>query len=326
MNPRALIAEDEPLLAASLKAALADAWPELDVIAIAPNGLEAARLIETEKPDVAFLDIRMPGMTGLEVAAELADRLDEDAAVPRLVFVTAYDEFALKAFDLAALDYLLKPVSAERLAKTVERVKAALASRESRPAADDLAQLVGKLQGVLGSPPPTGEPLRIIRAAVGNTVRMVPVEEVCYFQAADKYTSVVTKDAELLIRTPLKELLGQLSAARFRQIHRGTIVNLAEVAAATRDESGRLSERAIWPVTLAYYEQKQIIGAWCTMRQDFRNFRIDRVRAALPGSDSFGRRRVVLMKEWQAIWRSRTKITQPLGDWGLCREPCGLRT
>jgi DNA-binding LytR/AlgR family response regulator len=241
--PRALIAEDEPLLAASLQSALAGAWPELEVVAVAPNGNEALRLIEQERPDVAFLDIRMPGMTGLEVAAELADRLEEGGAVPRLVFVTAYDEFALKAFDLAAVDYLLKPVGTERLAKTVERVKASLASRETQPAADDLAQLVSKLQNVIGAPPPAGEPLRIIRAAVGNTVRMVPVEEVCYFQAADKYTSVVTKDAELLIRTPLKELLGQLPPERFRQIHRGTIVNLAEVAAATRDESGRVSLR-----------------------------------------------------------------------------------
>jgi len=113
MNPRALIAEDEPLLAASLKAALESAWPELEVVAIAPNGLEALRLIEAEKPDVAFLDIRMPGLTGLEVAAELADRLDEGSPVPKLVFVTAYDEFAVKAFELAAVDYLLKPVSAE---------------------------------------------------------------------------------------------------------------------------------------------------------------------------------------------------------------------
>lgn len=244
MKVRALIAEDEPLLAAALKAALAVEWPALEVVAIAPNGTEALRLIESERPDVAFLDVRMPGLTGLEVAAELADRLEEGAAVPRLVFVTAYDEFALKAFDLAAVDYLLKPVSPERLAKTVERLKASLAARVTAPAADDLAQLVSKLQSVIGATQvPGGESLRIIRAAVGNTVRMVPVEEVCYFQSADKYTSVVTRESELLIRTPLKELLGQLPPDRFRQIHRGTIVNLAEVAAATRDESGRLSVR-----------------------------------------------------------------------------------
>ena len=244
MNVRALIAEDEPLLAVALRTALAAAWPELEVVALAPNGLDALRLIESERPDVAFLDIRMPGLTGLEVAAELADRLEEGATVPSLVFVTAYDEFALKAFDLAAVDYLLKPVSPERLAKTVERLKASLAARGTAPAADDLARLVGKLQSVIGgAQAPGGEPLRIIRAAVGNTVRMVPVEEVCYFQSADKYTSVVTRDAELLIRTPLKDLVGQLPPERFRQIHRGTIVNLGEVASATRDESGRLSVR-----------------------------------------------------------------------------------
>lgn len=243
MDPRALIAEDEPLLADSLKAALASAWPELDVVAIAPNGLEALRLIEAEKPDVAFLDIRMPGLTGLEVAAELADLLDEGASVPKLVFVTAYDEFAVRAFELAAVDYLLKPVSAQRLAVTVERLKAALMA-SSQPGSDDLGLLVQKLQRVIGAQSPqAGERLTIIRASVGNSVRMVPVEEVCYFQAADKYTSVVTREAEMLIRTPLKELLAQLEPAHFRQIHRGTIVNLAEVAAATRDESGRLSVR-----------------------------------------------------------------------------------
>jgi DNA-binding LytR/AlgR family response regulator len=243
MDPRALIAEDEPLLADSLKAALATAWPELRVAAVAPNGLEALRLIEVEKPEVAFLDIRMPGLTGLEVAAELADLLDEGASVPKLVFVTAYDEFAVKAFELAAVDYLLKPVSAQRLAVTVERLKAALLA-PSPPGNDDLGRLVQKLQKVLGAQSPhAGERLTIIRAAVGNSVRMVPVEEVCYFQAADKYTSVVTREAEMLIRTPLKELLAQLEPARFRQIHRGTIVNLAEVAAATRDDSGRLSVR-----------------------------------------------------------------------------------
>ena len=242
MNPRALIAEDEPLLAASLKAALAAAWPELEVVAVAPNGLEALRLVEAERPDVAFLDIRMPGLNGLEIAAELADRLNEGEPVPQLVFVTAYDEFALKAFELAAVDYLLKPISAERLALTVERLRKALAAAPGP--SNDLASLVQKLQKVVAADTPgNAEPLKIIRAAVGNTVRLVPVEEVCYFQAADKYTSVVTRDAELLIRTPLKELLAQLDPARFKQIHRGTIVNFSEVAAATRDESGRLPVR-----------------------------------------------------------------------------------
>ncbi|MDP1952166.1 MAG: LytTR family DNA-binding domain-containing protein, partial [Betaproteobacteria bacterium] len=228
----------------SLKDALALAWPELQVIALAPNGIEALRLAETEHPEVAFLDIRMPGLSGLEVAAELADKLNEDEPVPRIVFVTAYDEYALKAFELAAVDYLLKPVSAERLAKAVERLKAQLAAPQ-----EDLAQLVSKLQRVIGAgmaDPGAGSgagPLTIIRAAVGNTVRMIPVEEVCYFQSGDKYTSVITRDAEVLIRTPLKELLAQLPQDRFRQIHRSTVVNLAQVAAAVRDDAGRLSLR-----------------------------------------------------------------------------------
>jgi len=265
MNPRALIAEDEPLLAQGLKNALALAWPELQVIAQAPNGIEALRLAESERPDVVFLDIRMPGLTGLEVAAELADRLNEGEPVPRIVFVTAYDEYALKAFELAAVDYLLKPVSAERLAKAVERLKAQLATPK-----EDLAELVFKLQQVIvaapaaaAASPATGlgaGSLKIIRAAVGNTVRMIPVEEVCYFQAADKYTSVVTRDAEVLIRTPLKELLAQLLPDRFRQIHRGTVVNLAEVAAAVRDDAGRFSLRLkqrkeTLPVSRVYAEQ-----------------------------------------------------------------------
>lgn len=243
MKPSAVIAEDEPLLAGSLKTALAFAWPELRIAGVAPNGPEALRLIESEHPEVAFLDIRMPGLTGLEVAAELADRADTGAPVPRLVFITAYDEFALKAFELSAVDYLLKPVDSERLGRTVRRLQSLLASEPPQDA-DDLARLVGRLQQAIGNAAPAGgAPLRIIRAAVGNSVRMVPLAEVCYFQAADKYTSVVTRDAELLIRTPLKDLLAQLPAEQFRQVHRGTIVNLAEVASAQRDEAGRVSLR-----------------------------------------------------------------------------------
>ena len=259
MNPRALIAEDEPLLAEGLKNALAIAWPELQVIGLAPNGIEALRLAAAERPDVAFLDIRMPGLTGLEVASELADKLNEGEPVPRIVFVTAYDEYALKAFELAAVDYLLKPVSAERLAKAVERLKAQLMAPK-----EGLAELVSKLQKVMGAEPVNAgaaeATLKIIRAGVGNTVRMIPLEEVCYFQAADKYTNVVTCDAEVLIRTPLKELLAQLPQDRFRQIHRGTVVNLAAVAAAVRDDAGRLclrlkQRKETLPVSRVFAEQ-----------------------------------------------------------------------
>ncbi len=218
MKPSALIAEDEPLLARSLESALADAWPELEVVAAA-NGLEALAAAERSPPDIAFLDIRMPGLNGLELAAELADRLGE--RVPAIVFVTAHDEYALAAFDHAAVDYVLKPVQAARLARTVERLRERLAARRS---GGHLSALVAQL-----------------RERVGNAVRMIPVEEVCYFQAADKYTSVVTRGGEALIRTSLRELLAQLPPERFRQIHRGTVVNLDEIAAAVRDEAGRIS-------------------------------------------------------------------------------------
>lgn len=236
-NPRAIIAEDEPLLAHRLKTLLASAWPELKVAGVAANGLDALALVERERPQIAFLDIRMPGLTGLEVAAELADRLGENDAAPVIVFVTAFDEFALKAFELAALDYLLKPVTDERLARCVERLKIAI----GRPSGVDA--LVSQLKNVIVSTNvhKNEKPLSILRAGVGDTVKMIPVDEVCYFQASDKYTGVVTKDGEALVRIPLKELLAQLPPERFVQVHRGTIVNLQEVAAAVRDDAGRVS-------------------------------------------------------------------------------------
>jgi DNA-binding LytR/AlgR family response regulator len=233
--PSALIAEDEPLLAESLKAALAVAWPELEVAAVAQNGLDALEAAARVHPDVAFLDIRMPGLDGLELAAELADRLGE--RMPALVFVTAHDEYALRAFERAAVDYLLKPVSAERLANCVARLK----QRIARPEGVDA--LLVQLREVMKQEQKSANPLSVIRAGAGNAVRMIPLGEVCYFRAADKYTSVVTLEGEALIRTPLKELLAQLPRERFQQIHRGTVVNLDAVAAAVRDESGRVSLR-----------------------------------------------------------------------------------
>ncbi len=226
---RAILADDEPLLSLNLKSALAEAWPELKIVAVVPNGLEAVVAAERLKPDLAFLDIQMPGMTGLEAAAEIADRMGDTA--PSIVFVTAYDQYATKAFELAAADYVLKPVSVARLAKTVARLKAPAG------AAPDLAAQLRQLLAV----PPAAETLREIRAGAGNSVKMIPLDEVCYFQASDKYTSVVTPEGESLIRTPLKELLAQLPPHRFQQVHRGTIVNLAEVASAERDETGRVS-------------------------------------------------------------------------------------
>jgi DNA-binding LytR/AlgR family response regulator len=227
---KALIADDEPLLALSLKTALGEAWPELEIAAVVPNGLEAVTAAERLRPEVAFLDIRMPGLDGLEAAAEIADRLGE--AAPAIVFVTAYDEYATKAFEVAAVDYVLKPVALERLATTVIRLKARHRG---------LDQLARQLRA-LGSLVPRGETLRQVRAGAGNAVKLIPIDAVCYFQAADKYTTVVTAEAEELIRTPLKDLASQLPDI-FQQVHRGTIVNLKEVAAAVRDEAGRISLR-----------------------------------------------------------------------------------
>lgn len=225
---KALIADDEPLLAIALKSALAEAWPELEIAAVVPNGLQAVEAAERLKPEVAFLDIQMPGMTGLEAAEEIVERMGD--AQPAIVFVTAYDEHALKAFELAAADYVLKPVTVERLARTVERLK----HRRSDP---DLAAQLRQLLAV----PRAAQPLTQIRAGTGNTVRMIPLEEVCYFQSSDKYTTVVTPGGEVLLRMPLKDLVGQLPGGRFQQIHRGTVVNLADIAAAVRDETGRVS-------------------------------------------------------------------------------------
>jgi DNA-binding LytR/AlgR family response regulator len=225
---KAIIADDEPLLALALRTALAEAWPELGIAAVVPNGLEAVQAAERLKPEVAFLDIQMPGMTGLEAAEEIVERMGD--ASPAIVFVTAYDEHALKAFELAAADYVLKPVTVERLGRTVERLR----RRRTEP------DLAAQLRQLLAAPR-AAQPLTQIRAGTGNTVRMIPLEDVCYFQSSDKYTTVVTPDGEVLVRLPLKDLVGQLPAGRFQQIHRGTVVNLADVAAAVRDEAGRVS-------------------------------------------------------------------------------------
>lgn len=230
---KAILADDEPLLAASLKAALVEAWPQLEVAAIAANGLEAVRLAEQLKPDFAFLDIRMPGMTGLEAAEEIADRMGE--AAPAIVFVTAYDQFATKAFELAAVDYVLKPVAKERLAQTVARLQS------RRQGFEELAKALRTL-GTAVPRLPAQPALQQVMAGAGNAVKVIPIAEVCYFQAADKYTTVVTAEGESLLRTPLKELAPQLPE-HFRQVHRGTIVNMQEVAAATRDEAGRIALR-----------------------------------------------------------------------------------
>ncbi len=256
-HPTALIAEDEPLLAAALKAELASAWPELNIVASVGNGLAAVEQALALRPDVVFLDIRMPGMTGLEAAAELADEwpAGEGGAppFPALVFVTAYDEYALQAFEAQAMDYVLKPVQAGRLMRTVARLQAALAQRPehtptSASPATAMDTTLAQLRALLASPgpAPAGERLQVIQASVGNSIRMVPVGEVVVFEAADKYVRVLTESGEYLIRTALKDLLPQLDPAVFWQVHRSTVVRADAIHSVQRDEAGRtrLSLRA----------------------------------------------------------------------------------
>jgi DNA-binding LytR/AlgR family response regulator len=234
---RALIAEDEPILAAILAQSLQRLWPGLGIVGTAPNGLAAVEQALALRPDVLFLDIKMPGQTGLEAAEELAERWEDGRPFPEIVFVTAYDDYALKAFEQAAADYVLKPVSDERLRRTVERLRARL---DARPAGGGLEQLVEQMRAML---PATQAPERLttIRAAVGSVVRMIPVQDVVYFQALDKYVNVATADSEVLIRLPLKELMAQLDPAQFCQVSRSSIVNMQQVASASRDDAGKLT-------------------------------------------------------------------------------------
>ncbi len=259
MNPTALIAEDEPLLAQALQAELATAWPELQVRALARDGHAAVREALRLLPQVLFFDIRMPGQDGLGAAAELADRWPtHEAPLPQLVFVTAYDEYAARAFETQAIDYVLKPVQPARLQKTVQRLRQALDTAQppsagAAAAATDealertLAQWRQVLAAAAGhggqsQPPSAAAPLRMIAASEtgGATVRMVPVDEVLYFEAADKYVRVLTAGHEYLIRTPLKQLLPQLDPQDFWQVHRAVVVRSAAIEAVHRDEAGKL--------------------------------------------------------------------------------------
>jgi len=241
--PTALIADDEPHLAEYLRAKLAALWPELAVVAVAANGTQAAQAIRSCAPDIAFLDIRMPGATGLEVAQQLRT----DAPRPHVVFVTAYDQHAVQAFEADAVDYLLKPVTDERLARTLDKLRGALAARTPAPPLDALlAQLAQRLHG--GS----GRYLRWIRASKksgeGEITEQIAVADVAYIQADDKYTCVYARDGgrelrEWLIRVPLTELAQQLDPADFAQVHRSVIVNLHAVAGTRRDLAGKLFVR-----------------------------------------------------------------------------------
>ncbi|MBS0608633.1 MAG: response regulator transcription factor [Proteobacteria bacterium] len=251
-QPTALIAEDEPLLAAALKAELARAWPELRVVAAVGDGASAVREALAHRPDVLFFDIRMPGQSGLDAAAELMDAWDEAAApFPALVFVTAYDQYAVRAFEAQAIDYLLKPVQPARLEKSVQKLRLTLEQR-AWVAPESIANTVtdataDQLRRLLEALRPTAPRAALLRqlpvspaGSGGNTIRMVPLEEVLFLQAADKYVRVVTASGEHLLRTPLKELLEQLDAAEFWQIHRSTAVRASAIDTVRRDEAGRL--------------------------------------------------------------------------------------
>jgi len=242
---RALIADDEAHLRDYLEQQLRDVWPELRVVARAANGLEALRLIDEQAPDVVFLDIRMPGMTGLDVAARLLDTPHP----PHIVFVTAFDQYAVQAFDHAAVDYLLKPATLDRLGKTVARLKTVQSTGPApAPGADGVT--VAALQALLAqlavapaavaAPAPAEAPLQWLRASQGEQVRLIAVDEVVYFQSNDKYTSVMLADGECLIRTPISKLREQLDGGQFWQIHRSVIVAARHIAGTRHDFRGRL--------------------------------------------------------------------------------------
>jgi DNA-binding LytR/AlgR family response regulator len=221
-----LIAEDEPLMRERLVAMLGQAWPEADIVLVAENGNDAWDGFLEHAPQVVFLDIRMPGLSGLEVA----ERIGKEAHV---VFVTAYDQYAVDAFDAGAVDYLLKPVQADRLDRAVARLREKLGARPA-----DLGAILQHLKGALPDPP--REKMKWIRASVGKQIRLIDVADVLFFQSDAKYTRVVTAAFEALVRIPLKDLLSGLDPAVFWQIHRGTMVNVHAIAAAERIDAERL--------------------------------------------------------------------------------------
>jgi DNA-binding LytR/AlgR family response regulator len=231
MTTRALIADDEAHLAEHLRSRLAKLWPGLEVLPLAANGLEALRAINDEEPEVAFLDIRMPGLTGLELARRIESRT-------HIVFVTAFDQYAVEAFDRDAVDYVLKPVTDERLAKCVDRLQRKLSAAERPP---DLEEVLARLARAL--PEAKGGRLRWVRALKGEVVQHIAVDDVLYFQASDKYTCVVTPAGESLIRLPLAELAVQLDPEVFWQVHRSTVVNMNAVGSTRRDLGGRVFVR-----------------------------------------------------------------------------------
>ena len=227
--PTAIIADDERLMREQLRARLTEVWPDLQVLAEAKNGEEAVTAVQDHRPDLAFLDIRMPGMTGIAAARHIGDAC-------HVVFITAYNEYAVDAFEHGAIDYVLKPAEPERLAITVARLKQRLGSKPSDLGAL-LAQLTAKLESAGGAA--QRNRLQWIQASVGQQLRLIPTAEILFFTSDEKYTRVQTESFEALIRKPIKELIDELDPEQFWQIHRGTIVNAKAIAGVTRDFRGR---------------------------------------------------------------------------------------
>ena len=248
-SPTAVIADDERLLREQLQARLAEVWPELEIVGEAKNGTEAVALVEEHHPDLVFLDIRMPGMNGIEAARAIAQLpVDEEGAKPEnrrpwrgaeIVFITAYDQYAIEAFEQGVVDYVLKPAERERLQVTVDRVRKRLANQGS-DGAPDASGMQSLLQKLAEKMDPGAVPrLKWIQATVGTSIQMIPVDDVLFFISDEKYTRVQTASLEALIRKPIKELVAELDAEQFWQIHRSTLVNARAIAGVSRDLRGR---------------------------------------------------------------------------------------
>ena len=232
----AVIAEDEPILRAQLKAKLTKLWPELKILADVGDGEAALEAIVEHRPRLAFLDIQMPELTGVEVAKSLAANRDIKCHV---VFVTAYDQYAVEAFDTGAIDYILKPYSDDRLVTAIERLKERLGAGPAGESAGQTQDLEARVRHISAKLSPGGERLKWIKANIGSNLRLIPIEDVLFFQSDEKYTLVATKEFDALIKTPLKEIIDGIDPEKFWQIHRSTVVNAAAIEAVTRDFRGQ---------------------------------------------------------------------------------------
>jgi DNA-binding LytR/AlgR family response regulator len=243
----AIICDDEPRLAEALRDLLKAAWPELNVLALGHSGGDALGLIAEHEPDIAFLDIRMPGLSGLEVARQV---VSSDAA-PRIVFVTAYDQHAIEAFDTRAVDYLLKPVKVERLAETINRLKAAISADAPTTVDQKLVEALRQISTV------ERKYLRWLNCGQGSEIDVIATGEVLFFQSRDKYTAVITANKERYVRTPIRDLLNELDPDEFWQVHRSSVIRVAAIERVIKDEVGRmrvklLGTNQLVPVSAAF--------------------------------------------------------------------------